>query len=437
MLTTALLILGPLAAIAQQSDVRILGRSATQASASNLAWYTADLHVHANGCNSHYPASKLLADMRTTKTNIADVLVWGTSIAFDWQEFRGHENDPLSLPNHIMRWDFEISEFPEDWQGHMIMLNVAQKNAVLYGVPNWPGQTYLLPNYDWVQGGGGIVGYAHANFWTSGSFDFAQIDDRCPRAMILDVTQKKVDFISTEYIQDPDFYWFWYKMLDAGFHVAPTGSSDWPCQSKLPGIGAHHTAFPLPATQRLTFDAYVDAVRAGKTVIRQNTNPLDHLDMRVNGQGLGSEIHLPSSRIALAIEVDVSSAEPGAEVQLVVNGKVIDTIPVGPNLKTVQWSVASGRSSWVAARIVEGGGARIRTHTAATFVLFAGCPIRNDPVSALKWIDFLDDYAAAAFASVPFQSADLFLKQQFRDDIDKAKRTWLKIAADGFFLCHD
>jgi hypothetical protein len=58
-------------------------------------------------------------------------------------------------------------------------------------------------------------------------------------------------------------------------------------------------------------------------------------------------------------------------------------------------------------------------------------------VSALKWIDFLDDYAAAAFASVPFQSADLFLKQQFRDDIDKAKRTWLKIAADGFFLCHD
>ena len=103
MFTTAILILGPLAALAQQSDVRILGRSAFQANATNLAWYTADLHVHANGCNPHYPASKLLGDMQITNTNIADVLVWGKSIAFDWQEFRGHENDPLSLPDHIMR----------------------------------------------------------------------------------------------------------------------------------------------------------------------------------------------------------------------------------------------------------------------------------------------------------------------------------------------
>ena len=326
--------------------------------------------------------------LQNTGTNIGNMLIWGASIAHDWPFFQGQVNDPFSTPNHILRWDFEISRFPEDWQGHLLMLNVADPNAVLNGIPRWPGRAYYTPNYDWAQSGGGIVGFAHANFWTGGSFDFASLDDRTPRALILDVITEKVDFISTEFIEDPDFYWFWYQMLDAGFKIAPTGSTDWPCQSFAQGTGAHHTAFPLPNTAPLTFEAFVHAVRTSRTVIRQNTTPLDYLDLRVNGMGLGSTVELapppgvatiwaqtqPSGSGPVCVEVDASSAEPGAAIQLVVNSAVVDTLPIGPGLVTYQWTISLSKSSWVAARIVEGGGTRNRTHSAATFVLFERLP---------------------------------------------------------------
>ncbi len=137
------------------------------------SWYNADIHLHANGCsNNNRSAAEILGLMKQEGINVGSILVWGggRSLELDPVHFRGQEDDPVSEPNYIAHWDIEISVLPGDWHGHMDLLNVAQKDAVVVNQVNYPGQDYLLPNYQYVQSQGGIVGYGHGQGWTPGSY---------------------------------------------------------------------------------------------------------------------------------------------------------------------------------------------------------------------------------------------------------------------------
>jgi len=423
--TLALALLGSLSAVPQESDALLHEPLILGPGPWSRVWYTADMHVHSFGCEAPIQSSQaLLNEMVASNTHVGNALIWGDSIAVDWHKFIGQPNDPVSTTDNILHWDIEISAFPEAWHGHMMMINVSDPFAVWQAIPRWPGREYLLPNYAWAQSGGGLVGYAHGQFWTPGCFDFSSIDERAPRALALDVALQDVDFLSTEYVEYAGFYWLWYQMLDADFHLTPSAASDYLCLTK--NLGRMQTVFPLPANQRLTFSAYVDALRRGATVIRHNTTPPDYLDLRVNNSELGSELALPAGPQLVRVAVEASSARNGAGLEVVINGKVQASLPIDAMRTTYEWTVQLDKSTWIAARIVEPPGPKVRAHTAATVVRLNGCPIRNDPASASNWVTYLDQYATAALASGPLISPSA--RKQFRAQVQQAKAVWKSIA---------
>ena len=162
------------------------------------SWYNADIHLHADCGDISYSAAQLLGLMKQEGINVGSVLVYGgESLPRDSVHFRGQEDDPVSEPDYILHWDIEIAVLPGVWNGHMVLLNVAQKDAVVPNQVNYPGQDYLLPNYQYVQSQGGIVGYGHGQKWQPGSYN---VPTGCchPRELPLDVALAKVDFLAAE-----------------------------------------------------------------------------------------------------------------------------------------------------------------------------------------------------------------------------------------------
>ena len=401
------------------------------------SWYNADIHLHANGCsNDNRSAAEILGLMKQEGINVGSILVWGgfRSLILDPVHFRGQEDDPVSEPNYIVHWDIEISALPGDWHGHMDLLNVAQKDAVVPNQVNYPGQDYLLPNYQYVQSQGGIVGYGHGSTWEPGSYS---VPTGCcnPRELPLDVALARVDFLASEIMND-GLYWLWYSMLNAGFHLPVLGDSDLECY--WPKVGRYHTAFPLPTGDTLTYTKFIEAVREGRTVIRRNNSPPDFLDIRVNGVGLGGELILPNQATTMNVQVDASSVISGQRVELILNGEVIGSQALTNSVQTYQWPVSLDKSGWIAAkttgteRYSPAPGYRARpnsdgAHTAATFVLLGGCPIRNDPVAARNWKGYLDAYYEAGVSRSKFGTSAAEVRQK----VDEAKLVWERIAQEG------
>ncbi len=418
------------------------------------SWYTADTHLHsfcipdAQGRRDTFlSAAELLVLMKQEGINVGSVLIVGdVSLEVDPVHFRGQEDDPVSEPNNILHWDLETSAFlPGMWNGHMVMLNVAQKDLVVApDQVNYPGQDYLLPNYQYVQSQGGIVGYAHAWAWIPGLYSPVDLDN--PGALehtgtaelALDVTLAKVDFLESEQMSD-GAYWIWYSMLSAGFHLPLLGASDLGCWWQ--SIGFYHTAFPLPTGDTLTYTKLIEAVRENRTVIRRNNSPPDYLDIRVNGMGLGGELILPNKATTVNVEVDASSGISGQRVELILDGNVIGSQALTSSLQTYQWSVPLNKSSWIAAKTTgteqypkawptnplfpqpNSDGA----HTAATFVLLGGCPIRNDPLAARSWKGYLDTYYQTGVSVGQFGDSAAEVRQK----VDEAKLVWEQIAQEG------
>ncbi len=411
-----------------------LGWSSTALAQS---WYNSDIHLHANGCNNNNrSAAEILGLMKQEGINVGSILVWGggRSLELDPVDFRGQEDDPVSEPNYIVHWDIEISALPGAWHGHMDLLNVAQKDAVVVNQVNYPGQDYLLPNYQYVQSQGGIVGYGHGQGWTPGSYSPSTGG---PRELPLDVALARVDFLAAERMNE-GLYWIWYSMLNAGFHLPPLGTSDLGCV--WPVVGTYHAAFPLPTGDTLTYTKFIEAVREGRTVIRRNlanNSPPDYLDIRVNGVGLGGELILPNKDTTVNVQVDASSGISGQRVELILGKQalngfsslpqavVIGSQALTDSLQTYQFSVPLNRSGWIAAKTT--GLFGDWAHTAATFVLLGGCPIRNDPLSARLWKGYLDAYYEAGVSGGEFGTSAAEVRQK----VDEAKLVWERISQEG------
>jgi hypothetical protein len=402
------------------------------------SWYTADVHLHAQCAGFKWSAPELLAAMKNAGINVGSVLVWGgdQSQEQDSVNLLGQRDDPVSESEYILRWGVEISELPGVWNGHMYFLNVAQQDVIEPNELNYPGQDYFLPNYDYIQSEGGIIGYAHPQGWPIGRY-LPPLPDWLghPRELPLDVALARVDFISAEMMTD-ELYFLWYGMLNAGFHLPILGDSDIGCY--WPTVGRYHAAFTLPEGTELTYENFVDAVRKGRTVIKRHAFPPDFLDIRVNEVGLGGELILPNKPTTVNVEVDASSVSSDQRVELMLNGKVIESQALTESVQTFKWTVPIEKSSWLAAKTTgphqyspapgysqppNGDGA----HTSATFVLLGGCPVRLDPAAARNWKGYLDAYYARGVDLGEFGASEKEVGQK----VEEAKRVWERIAQEG------
>jgi hypothetical protein len=413
-------------------------------------WYSGDHHVHAAGC-AHYESptegvtpQDMMRHVLGEDLNVGCCLSWGPCWYHQKRYFEGKPHR-LSTPNHILRYDVEVSGFPSSHCGHICLLRLREQDYPgTKLIEDWP--SWDLPIFRWAKSQGAVVGFAHSGWGLAPdnpndpmvnqlpNYIVPKMDGIGANEYLVDVAHDMCDFISTVDTPAPWELNIWYHTLNCGYRCRISGETDFPCiYGERVGLGRSYVHLePKPGSQgtgALNFDDWVEGIKKGRCYV---SDGLSHLmDFTVNGQGVG----LKNSEIKLAapgkvtVKATVSAwlePKPTAEtekirsapqpkqgsssiqtltskpywhiercrigdtrkvpVEVVVNGVAVDKkeIVADGTEQDVTFDVPVKYSSWVCLRIYPS------SHTNPVFVLVDDKPIRVSTRSAewcLKAID--------------------------------------------------
>ncbi|MBX3442636.1 MAG: CehA/McbA family metallohydrolase [Planctomyces sp.] len=263
-------------------------------------WFSGDHHVHAAGC-AHYDSptegvgpGDMLRHILGEDLNVGCVLSWGPCWYTQKQYFEGRTSD-LSRPNHLMRYDVEVSGFPSSHAGHLCLLRLTEDDypGTTY-IEEWPSWT--LPVLQWGQEQAGVVGYSHSgwglalpDYMPDGSRQFPRQPwggapqgwqgrnaDKLPdpamppfdgigaNEYIVTGPLGRCDFISAV---DTPAIWelnIWYHTLNCGVTTRISGETDFPCiYGDKVGLGRIYVK--LPTDEPLDYDAWVQGLKDGRS----------------------------------------------------------------------------------------------------------------------------------------------------------------------------
>ncbi|HVR74175.1 MAG TPA: CehA/McbA family metallohydrolase [Planctomycetota bacterium] len=382
-----------------------------------MGWYSGDHHIHGGGC-AHYESptagvgpEDMFRQILGEGLNVGCVLSWGPCWYFQKQFFDGKVH-ALSRPDHIMRYDVEVSGFPSDHAGHLCLLRLKEDDypgTTL--IKEWP--SWDLPILQWGKQQGGVVGFSHSGWGLAvkstelPNLEIPPFDGIGANEYIVDVVHDAVDFISSV---DTPHIWelnIWYHTLNCGYRTRLSGETDFPCiYGERVGLGRVYTKLE----GGLDFDRFCDAIRDGRSYVGDGKSHI--IGFAVNGVEAGtqgSEVRVAgdatlkvTARVAarLAEEPDpglqrrpqdqkpywdIERARIGSTrrvpLELVVNGIAVarQEIEADGALREVAFDLPlKGKSSWVALRILPS------SHTNPVFILAGGKPIRASKESA-RW----------------------------------------------------
>ncbi len=396
---------------------------------ANHGWYSGDHHVHAAGC-AHYEApaegvqpADMMRHILGEDLNVGCVLSWGPCWYYQKQFFEG-KTSALSTDRHLMRYDVEVSGFPSSHCGHLCLLRLTDDDYPnTTEIDQWP--SWDLPVLQWGKEQGGVVGFSHSGWGLAvkaerlPTYEMPPFDGIGANEYVVDVAHGACDFISAV---DTPAVWelnIWYHTLNCGYTCRISGETDFPCiYGERVGLGRAYVKLD-PGTP-LSFDAWVDAIRDGRSYC---SDGLSHLiDFQVNGLGVGEkgEAGRPSVLAAKSgepLKVNVRVAAMLAEkprddirrrkldqqpywhverariadtrevlVELVVNGQAVATKPICADgtIHDLQFDYTPQQSSWLAVRIFPS------SHTNPVFVELDGRPIRASKKSAQWCLEAVD-----------------------------------------------
>jgi hypothetical protein len=183
----------------------------------------------------------------------------------------------------------------------------------------------------------------------------------------------------------------WYRYLNCGYRVAAVGGTD-KMSAGVP-VGGVRTYAQLDTNEGMTMDNWGNAVRGGRTYT--TSGPL--LDLRVDGQPMGAELHLPSGGGTVEIEATAHCLWPMHAMQLVRNGQVIanTTRKNGARELKIHHQAKLTESCWIAVRAgstwqcYRPGGNNIGAHSSPVYVIVGDQEIFN-PSDATYMLTLLD-----------------------------------------------
>jgi hypothetical protein len=389
-------------------------------------WYSGDHHIHAAGC-AHYEVptqgvapKDMMRHVLGEDLNVGCCLSWGPCWYHQKTYFEGKVHS-LSTPNHLLRYDVEVSGFPSSHCGHICLLRLREQDypgTKLIG--DWP--SWDLPIFKWAKAQGGVVGFAHSG-WGLDVGPLKELPNYVVPPMtgiganeyIVDVTHDACDFISTV---DTPSVWelnIWYHTLNCGYRTRISGETDFPCiYGERVGLGRSY----VHLDDKLNFDAWTEGIKQGRCYVGDGKSHL--MDFTVNGLGVGekkSEVKLAKAgdveikaKVAAFLETkptpetekirktpldkkpywDIERARiedtRKVPVEVVVNGQPVarKEIVADGSEQEVTFRVPIKASSWVALRIFPS------SHTNPVFVLVGDKSIRASKRSAewcLKAVD--------------------------------------------------
>src|SRR5262249_43408302 len=405
-------------------------------------WWSGDHHIHAAGC-AHYESptegvtpEDMMRHILGEDLNVGCCLSWGPCWYHQKRYFEGKVHK-LSTPNHLLRYDVEVSGFPSSHAGHICLLRLREQDYPGTKVINdWP--SWDLPIFQWAKAQNGVVGFAHSGWGLAPekpddptvnqlpNYILPRMDGIGANEYLVDVALGACDFIST--VDTPPIWELniWYHTLNCGYRCRISGETDFPCiYGEKVGLGRSY----VHLDGKLNFDDWVEGIKQGRSYVGDGLSHL--MDYSINGQGVGlkkSEIQLDKpgtvklkATVAALLEpkptpetekirgapmpkegkssIQTFTSKPywhverarigdtrKVPVEVVVNGYPVDKkeILADGSEQEVSFEVPIKESSWVCLRIFPS------SHTNPVFVLVGGKPIRASKRSAewcLKGID--------------------------------------------------
>jgi hypothetical protein len=385
-----------------------------------MGWYSGDHHVHAAGC-AHYESptegvrpEDMMRHILGEDLDVGCVLSWGPCWYAQKAFFEGKVH-ALSTPDHLMRYDVEVSGFPSSHTGHLCLLRLKEDDYPgTTRIEEWP--SWDLPVLKWGKSQGGVVGFSHSGWGLMvkdeklPSYEVPPYDGIGANEYIVDVVHDAVDFLSTVDTPAPWELNIWYHTLNCGFRTRISGETDFPCiYGERVGLGRAYVKLDGGS---LDFDRWADGIKAGRSYVGDGKSHLVDFkvdDVAVGERGSERTLDAPgkvkvSARVAARLEPeptaeldairrrplsekpywDLERARIGSSrkvpVEVVVNGQAVarQEIEADGTFRDVSFDVPIERSSWVALRIYPS------SHTNPIFVVVGDKPVRASKKSA-EW----------------------------------------------------
>ncbi len=429
---------------------------------AKMHWYSGDHHVHAAGC-AHYESptegvgpADMMRHILGEDLDVGCVLSWGPCWYAQKEYFDGKLHE-LSTPEHLMRYDVEVSGFPSSHSGHLCLIRLKEDDYPgTTRIEEWP--SWDLPVLQWGKSQGGVVGFSHSG-WGLQTKEKSLPNDEIPpydgigaNEYIVDVVHGAVDFISTVDTPAPYELNIWYHTLNCGYRARISGETDFPCiYGERVGLGRIYVKLD---DGKLDYDRWAEGVKQGRSYVGDGRSHL--VDFQVNDREVGvdgSELKLDQpGKVTVKVKAgayldptpseearairdrpldqkpywDIERARIGetrkVPVEVVVNGKPVakQEVEADGAFRDLTFDVPIDKSSWVAVRVYPS------SHTNPVFVLVGDTPIRASKKSAewcLKGVDQCWSQKAPKIRKAEREDA--------RKAFDVAREAYRKILAES------
>ena len=385
----------------QRSSQRVVLRRL--ADMPGRGWWSGDLHVHMNYGGAYRNTPRQLAfQARAEDLHVVENLIVNKEQRVpDIEHFRGGAPDPVSTRDLLV---VHGQEFHTSVWGHAALIGLSSH----YLLPDYAGYVNTAAASLYPDNGavselahrqGALMGYVHP-------FDTRPdpLDPAAPLAYALpvDAALGAMDYLEvmgfSDHLATSEI---WYRLLNVGFRIPAGGGTDaFPNFASLRGPpGLVRTYVKLDGA--LDHRRWLDGIRAGRTFV--TNGPL--LSFTVNGRDVGSDITLPPGSHELSARVTLRSHVPIDHLEIIGNGRVVATIPLGRDRMsaTATVPVRVRESGWLVVRAYADS-ARTPVldlysfaSTSPIYVTVGGASITSptDVDYFLAWLDRVQDVARA------------------------------------------
>ncbi|HZY90322.1 MAG TPA: CehA/McbA family metallohydrolase [Gemmataceae bacterium] len=188
----------------------------------------------------------------------------------------------------------------------------------------------------------------------------------------------KVDAYEVSRFDDPEpeVLAHWYRLLNCGLRVPLAGGSG--KDSNAVALGSVRTYARIPPGEAISYAAWVEAVRAGRTFV--TNGPL--LTLTVEGHGPGAVVEAPLAGRRLRVRAEAQGTAPFDRLEILADGEVLIEKEASGNRQSAVLEVehAPAGGGWLAARCWGRerlpDGQCVYAHTSPVYVEAEGRPVR-------------------------------------------------------------
>lgn len=397
-----------------------------------LGWYSGSDHVHMNygGNLRNTPENLLFMAAAEDLDLVGEKIANKDNRIFDHQHYRGPSDQGRSTPERILSWG---QEYRPPFYGHINLINLTQHliSPFTTGYEGTAIESLYPSNTDifrMARKQGAIGGYVHP---------YSQVPESAgyggARGFPVDVALGTVTYLETmtSARQARNTSRVWHRILNCGFKVTASGGEDSITDlHRTPVIGAARMYAHLGGS--LTWEGWVDAVRAGRTFV--TNGPL--LQLRMDGEIAGGEIRLPPEGGTVEVQARMDSAFAVETLELIRNGEPVEQIPLrdGGRSAAARKRVAVDESGWYTLRALTAApvppvdDTHLYAETGPIHVYVGQQEIRSkeDAEYFVRWID---DIAGQARSHPGWRSQDE--RDHVLAQFEKAREVFVRRAAEA------